>query len=165
METVLQGFDPILFFTFLAACGAAAATGAMFQPGEWYRSLQKPVWTPPGFVFPLVWTTLYLLMAFTAMRVAQLPGSGQALAFWGAQIAFNTLWTPVFFGLHRMKAALVVMAGLWTSVALTTWAFWALDPLAGALFAPYLLWVTIAAALNASVLRLNPTASRAAVAP
>lgn len=158
----LGGFDPVLFLTFLVACGAAAATGAMFKPGAWYEGLTKPWWTPPGFVFPLVWTTLYLLMAYTAMRVAQQPGSGQALALWAAQIAFNTLWTPVFFGLHRMRAALVVMTGLWTSVALTTLAFWQVDPLAGALFAPYLLWVTIAAALNASVLRLNPAiASRA----
>lgn len=162
----VAGFDPLLFLTFLSACGAAAATGAMFNPGAWYDSLKKPRWTPPGFVFPLVWTTLYLAMAWAAMRVAQLPGSGQALAFWAAQIAFNTLWTPIFFGLHRMRAAMVAMAGLWLTVAATTWAFWQLDTLAGLLFVPYLLWVSIAAALNLSVIRLNPAiASRAGAAP
>lgn len=150
------GFDIWLFATFLVACGAAATTGAMFEPGAWYRRLDKPRWTPPGWAFPLAWTTLYLCMAFAAMRVAQLPDSGQALAFWGAQIAFNTLWTPIFFGLRRMRAALVVMAGLWLTVAATCLAFWQLDTLAGALFAPYLMWVTIAGALNLSVLRRNP---------
>lgn len=153
-----------LFLTFLAACGAAAATGAMFEPGAWYLRLRKPVWTPPGWMFPLVWTVLYIAMAVAAARVAVLPGSGQALAFWGAQIAFNTLWTPVFFGLHRMGAALVVMAGLWLFVALTTASFWMLDPVAGMLFAPYLLWVTIAAALNLTVWRMNPAPPRPAPA-
>jgi translocator protein len=95
-------------------------------------------------------------MSFAAMRIAQLPDAGQALAFWAAQIAFNTLWTPVFFGLHRMRAAMVVMAGLWLSVAATTLAFWQLDLIAGLLFVPYLIWVTIAGALNLSVLRRNP---------
>jgi translocator protein len=150
-----------LFLTFLAACGAAAATGAMFEPGAWYDRLHKPVWTPPGWVFPVTWTVLYICMSVSAARVAVLPGSGQALAFWGAQIAFNTLWTPVFFGLHRMAAAMVVMVGLWVFVALTMVSFWALDPVAGMLFAPYLLWVTIAAALNLSVWRMNPDTPRA----
>jgi tryptophan-rich sensory protein len=150
------GFDIGLFATFLVAAGAAATTGAMFDPGNWYNRLDKPVWTPPGWAFPLVWSILYISMAIAAMRVAQLPGSGQALAFWAAQIAFNTLWTPVFFGLHRMRAAMVVMAGLWLTVAATTLAFWQHDLIAGLLFAPYLLWVTIAGALNFSVLRRNP---------
>ncbi len=148
--------DAWLFFTFLAACGAAAATGAMFKPGAWYDGLDKPSWTPPGVAFPIVWTTLYLLMAFAAMRVALLPGSGQALAFWAAQIAFNTLWTPVFFGLRRMRAALVVLVGLWVFVALTCVSFWILDPVAGVLMVPYLLWVSLAGALNVSLWRRNP---------
>ncbi len=148
--------DWSLFLTYLAACGAAAATGAMFQPGAWYEGLQKPSWTPAKWVFPVAWTTLYLFMSFAAMRVAQIEGSGQALAFWSLQIAFNTLWTPVFFGLRRMRAAMIVMVGLWLSVAATTWTFFGVDLIAGLLFLPYLLWVSIAGALNFSVLRLNP---------
>jgi tryptophan-rich sensory protein len=145
-----------LFLTFLGACGAAAATGAMFEPGRWYDGLDKPRWTPPGFVFPLVWTVLYILMALAAMRVALLPGSGQALAFWALQIALNTLWTPIFFGLHRMRAALVVISMLWLAVAATLVSFWMLDPVAGAMLLPYLVWVTIAAALNRAVNLRNP---------
>jgi tryptophan-rich sensory protein len=148
-----------LFLTFLVACGGAAATGAMFQPGEWYAALKKPSWTPPNWLFPVAWTTLYLLMSLSAMRVAGVPDAGQALAFWAMQIAFNTLWTPVFFGLRRMRAAMVVMVMLWLSVAASTVAFWQVDWLAGLMFLPYLAWVSVAGALNFSVWRLNPDQS------
>ena len=145
-----------LFLTFLGACGAAAATGAMFKPGDWYDALSKPSWTPPDWVFPVTWTVLYVLMAWSASRIAQLPGSGQAMGFWALQIAFNTLWTPVFFGLRRMGAGMVIILCLWAAVALTLVAFWRLDWLSGLIFAPYLVWVTIASALNFSVWRRNP---------
>lgn len=148
--------DYTLFFTFLAACGAAAATGALFSPGAWYRSLHKPVWTPPDWLFPVAWTTMYLCMSAAAARVAVLPDAGQALALWSVQIAFNALWTPVFFGLKRMGAGLVVVLCLWVAVALTLVALWRLDWIAGLLFAPYLTWVTVASALNATVWRMNP---------
>jgi tryptophan-rich sensory protein len=95
-------------------------------------------------------------MAAAGARVAPLEGSGQAMAFWALQIAFNTLWSPVFFGLRRMRASMIVMAGLWLSVFATFLAFLNLDPIAGALLAPYVLWVTIAGALNWSVWRRNP---------
>ena len=146
-----------LFLIFLAACGAAAATGAMFKPEEWYRSLTKPWWTPPPWVFPVAWTTLYLCMAYSAMRIALLPNDGYALAFWALQIALNTLWTPVFFGLHRIRSGMVVMVFLWLAVAAMTYSFFQLDTIAGFVILPYLIWVTIAAALNFSVMRLNPT--------
>lgn len=148
--------DFTLFFTYLAACGAAATTGAMFNPGDWYKSLAKPKWTPPDWVFPVTWTVLYLFMAASAARIAVLPDTGQALALWSVQIAFNTLWTPVFFGLRRLRAAMIVMVGLWLSVAGTTLAFFMHDTWAGLMFVPYLIWVTIAGALNLSVLQRNP---------
>jgi tryptophan-rich sensory protein len=148
--------DWLLFLIFLASCGAAAATGAMFKPGDWYDGLEKPTWTPPRWAFPLAWTFLYLVMAFAAARVAQLPGSAHALAIFALQIALNTLWTPVFFGAHRMGAALIVIVFLWIAVAAMMFAFFALDWFAGLLIVPYLLWVSVAMALNWSLRRLNP---------
>ena len=147
--------DWLIFAVFMFACSAAATTGAMFEPGAWYRSLTKPRWTPPDWLFPVAWTTLYICMSLAAMRVAIAGDSGLALAMWSAQIAFNTLWTPVFFGLKRMGAALIVMVGLWSSVAATLVLFWQIDLIAGLLFVPYLAWVTVAGALNLSVWRLN----------
>lgn len=150
--------DLSLFLTHLAACGAAAATGAMFQPGDWYMGLKKPGWTPPRWLFPTAWTTLYLLMSLAAARIGALqgPGVGQALGLWSVQIALNTLWTPIFFGLHRMRSALIVMAFLWLAVAATMVSFFRLDFWAGVMFLPYLAWVSTAFTLNLSVLRLNP---------
>lgn len=94
-------------------------------------------------------------MAWSASRVAVLPGASQAMALWAVQIAFNALWTPIFFGLHRLRSAMIAMVGLWLSVAGTMVAFFQLDFWAGMMFAPYLLWVTIAGALNFSVWRRN----------
>lgn len=148
-----------LFLTFLAACLAAGATGALFNPGDWYNSLKKPSWTPPNWLFPVAWTTLYLCMSVAASRVAGLAGSvaevGPALAFWALQIALNTLWTPVFFGLRRMGAGLVILILLWLSVAATLVSFWRIDLIAGLLILPYIIWVSVAGALNFSVWRLN----------
>ena len=146
----------LIFAIFFAACGGAGATGAMFPPGDWYKTLNKPSWTPPDWVFPVAWTTIYLLISFAGARVAMMEGSGYALAFWAMQAAFSTLWTPVFFGLRRLKGALLVMAPLWVAVLGATVSIFALDVWAGLAFVPYMVWVTVAAALNASVAGMNP---------
>ncbi|WP_375253840.1 TspO/MBR family protein [Yoonia sp.] len=148
--------DIWLFLLFLAATFAAGATGGLFPTGEWYKSLNKPSWTPPNWLFPVAWTSIYLLIAFAGARVAVLDGNAYAMAFWGLQIAFNTLWTPVFFGLRNMKASLPIMAGLWLAVLGATITHFQVDTLAGLAFVPYLVWVTVAAALNLAMLRLNP---------
>jgi tryptophan-rich sensory protein len=144
-----------LFLTFLAACAAPALAGALFRPGEWYAGLSKPAWTPPNWLFPLVWAFLYVTMSLAAARVAGLPGTGQAVALWTVQITLNTLWSGVFFGLRRMAVGGVVLTALWLAVAATLAAFWPHDRLAALLLAPYLLWVTLAWALNWSVWARN----------
>lgn len=141
---------------FLAASVAAAATGILFRPGPWYRALKKPRWTPPNLAFPLVWTALYLGSSYGAARVALQPGAGLALAFWAMQIAFNTLWTPVFFGAHRLGGGLFVMAGLIVALLGMVVTFWALDLVAGLLVLPYLAWILVAASLNWWIWRNNP---------
>lgn len=145
-----------LFLIFLVASAGAASTGMLFPPGTWYEGMRKPSWTPPRWAFPTVWTFLYLASSLAASRVAGLPGSGMAMAFWAMQIAFNTLWTPMFFGLRRMKGALIAMALLWVAVVGMLVTFWPLDWFAGLLIAPYVIWVSVAAALNLTVVRLNP---------
>ncbi len=145
-----------LFLIFLAACFAAGSTGGLFPPGPWYRELSKPSWTPPDWVFPVTWTTLYICMASAGARVALADNNAFAMALWSLQIALNGLWTPVFFGLQKIKLGLIVLIALWLSVAATMIALWMVDWISGLLFVPYLVWVTIAGALNASVMQLNP---------
>ena len=143
------------FYIFLLACGAAAATGIIFKPGAWYEALQKPKFTPPNWAFPVAWTTIYLLLAWAGYRLTVLPGSETVLALWAAQIALNTLWTPVFFGAHRIFTAMVILALLWIVVAAMIVMALRLDIVTGLILFPYLLWLCVAAALNLSILRHN----------
>jgi tryptophan-rich sensory protein len=84
-----------------------------------------------------------------------LPGSEMVLALWAAQIALNTLWTPVFFGANNIVAAMVILALLWIVVAAMVVMALQLDIVTGLILFPYLLWLCVAAALNFSILRHN----------
>jgi tryptophan-rich sensory protein len=140
---------------FLIACGAAATTGMIFKPGEWYAQLDKPSFTPPNWAFPVAWTIIYLLLAWAGYRLTLLPGSQDVLALWAAQIALNTLWTPVFFGARRVFAAMLILALLLLVVAVMVVATLRLDLVTGLILLPYLLWLAVAFALNFSILRNN----------
>ncbi|MEE4748547.1 TspO/MBR family protein [Pseudomonas alliivorans] len=143
------------FFIFLLACAAAASTGIIFQPGQWYESLKKPGFTPPNWLFPVAWTIIYLLLAWAGYRLSLMPGSQAVLALWAAQIALNTLWTPVFFGAHKPFAGMVIIALLWLVVAAMVVMALSLDVITGLILFPYLVWLCVAAALNFSILRNN----------
>lgn len=155
----------LLFCIFFAACLGAGITGGLFPPGPWYRSLSKPSWTPPDWVFPVTWMILYVCMATAGARAAMAPENGYAMAFWAMQIAFNGLWTPVFFGLRNIRLGMAIIGVLWITVASCMLALFQVDTLAGWLFLPYLVWVSIAAALNAKVWQLNPEEAKKSVQP
>lgn len=155
--------EPMLL-VFVGAVALAALSGAVFKPGEWYKALAKPAWTPKDWVFPVVWTLLYAMMAFAMWLVWVEAGWAvwPAIALWFGQLVFNAGWSAVFFGLKRMDWALIEVAGLWLMVAATMIAFFQVRMDAGALLAPYLLWVTIAAVLNYQVWRMNRPAEATA---
>ena len=143
------------FYIFLLACGAAASTGIFFQPGQWYESLAKPGFTPPNWLFPVAWTTIYLLLAWAGYRLTQIPDSQVVLALWAAQIALNTLWTPVFFGAQRILASMLILTLLWLVVAVMVVLALRLDVITGLILFPYLVWLCLAGALNFFILRNN----------
>lgn len=147
--------DWTLFLIFLAASAAAGATGMLFKPGDWYEGLVKPDWRPKNWMFPLAWTTIYVLSSLAAARVAPLAGNGHAMAFWALQIALNTLWTPAFFGARRLGFSVVVMLGLVVAVLGMVVTFWRLDFWAGLMLLPYAGWLGLAAPLNLWVWRHN----------
>ena len=95
-------------------------------------------------------------MAGAGARAALSDGNALAMALWSLQIALNGLWTPVFFGLRRIRLGFLVLMLLWGSVVATTLALWQVDWIAGLLFVPYVVWVSVAGALNLAVWRLNP---------
>jgi tryptophan-rich sensory protein len=109
-------------------------------------------------MFPVAWTLIYVLSALAAARVAVLAGNAYAMGLWAAQIALNTLWTPVFFGARRMGLGMAVMIALWLVVAAMLVSFWRLDFWAALMVLPYFGWLCLAAPLNWRVWRDNPGA-------
>ncbi len=148
--------DIWVFLIFFGACVAAAATGALFPTGDWYKSLDKPNWTPPDWVFPIAWTIFYFALAFAGSRVATVPENKFAVSFWSLHIALNTLWTPVFFGSRNLKAGMVIITLMWLSTIGLIFHCFVLDQIAGLALLPYAFWVTIASLLNFSLMQRNP---------
>lgn len=146
----------IVFFLLTAA---AASAGAVFQPGEWYAALQKPPLTPPDWVFPVVWSVLYAMIAFAGWflwRARDRDSSGTlVIALWGAQLVLNAAWSWIFFGLHLPGPALAEIAVLWLAILLVVVFGIRVHRVAAAMFVPYLLWVSFAAWLNFGIWRLN----------
>ncbi len=134
----------------------AGTSGAVFKPGSWYESLDKPGWTPPDWAFPVVWTVLYVLIAWAGVLIWEGQGVGLALIAWVLQWIFNTAWSWLFFGRRRMDLAFLDVSLLWLSVVLFIVSAWPVSRLAAILFIPYLAWVTTAAWLNRVVWRMNP---------
>ncbi|MEN9572681.1 MAG: hypothetical protein RL514_536 [Verrucomicrobiota bacterium] len=140
---------------FIGLTFLAPLAGAWSPPGEWYRALAKPAWTPPGWVFGPAWTVLYLLMATAAWRVWLRTGWTTPLRCWLVQLALNAAWTPLFFGLKQPGWACAEIVLLWLAIAVTLRQFFVVEQRAGWLLVPYLLWVSFATALNFAIWRLN----------
>jgi translocator protein len=141
--------------------GLVARIAGSTETNAWYQSLSLPVFQPPGPLFGIAWAILYTLIG-TALAMVwgtkQAGGKRLALALFAIGFAINLTWSPVFFRLHMISAALVII-GVMLLVALgTSWAFWRVNRLAGWLMLPYCLWLCFAAALNISIMMLNPMA-------
>lgn len=132
-----------------------AMSGALFKPGPWYQTLQKPNWTPPNWAFPVVWTILYVMIAYAGYEIWTKAGWSTAMSLWAVQLVLNGAWSFFFFGLKRMDLALVDVGLLWLSIAGFIVVAWPISTVASLLFVPYLAWVSTAALLNFTVMRLN----------
>jgi len=139
----------------LLVLGGGIFIGASNPPGAWYAALTKPPFNPPNWVFGPAWTVLYILIAIAGWRTWRRDRSGTPMKLWWAQLAFNFLWSPVFFSAHRIDLALVVALGMLASILAFIVASWRQDRIAAWLFAPYAAWVAFASVLNASILALN----------
>jgi tryptophan-rich sensory protein len=155
MRGVLSWFGWALLTGVAAGVGGFASRNAR----GFYGMLDRPPWAPPGWLFPVVWPVLYLLMATAAWLVSRAGGAGhrEALALFVAQLVANALWTWLFFAFRRGGWAMAEVLLLLGLVAATLAAFWRVRPLAGMLLVPYLAWVAFATALTWSVWRRNPT--------
>jgi translocator protein len=151
---------------FGAAALAAGWIGSRYSPKDartklWYQRLKKPSFNPPQFVFPVVWTALYALMAVSGWRVWRTEDSGErsrALSLWASQLMSNVAWTKLFFGEHRPGLALADVVALESIVVRYIATANKIDRPAAMCFAPYAGWVAFATVLNAGIARLNPDA-------
>jgi translocator protein len=137
---------------------ATASSGALFKPGDWYRSLRRPSWTPPNWAFPLVWSILYIAIGVSGWMVWQAQGVGIAMGLWLAQLVFNAAWSWLFFGRRRMDLAFADICLLFLTILAYMIAAAPVSQTAALLFLPYAAWVATAGTLNRSVWRLNPDA-------
>lgn len=144
----------------LLALGVGTLSGYFARTGleTVYPLLEKSPLTPPGAVFPVVWTVLYLLMGLGLALVMRRggTGSGAALALWCIQLALNGAWSLLFFSAGAYLGALICLCLLWVAIFLMMLVFASVSPAAAWLQVPYFLWVSYAGYLNLVIWRLNP---------
>jgi benzodiazapine receptor len=146
----------------IVICQLAGIIGSIFTSSSvttWYRSLAKPSFTPPNWLFSPVWISLFVLMGVSAFLIWNRGLSDSrvrvALTLFVGQLLLNILWSVLFFGLRSPLAGFIEILILWIAIALTMISFWRISSLSSLLLLPYLLWVGFAAVLNYSILTLN----------
>jgi translocator protein len=149
----------LLFWVVL--CFSVAGIGGRWtapEIGSWYRTLVRPAFAPPDWLFGPVWTLLYLLMAVAAWWAGQMPPSSlrtTGLIIFLVQLGLNLAWSWIFFRRHSIPGALGEIVLLWVAIGATTVVFSLVAPVAAWLMASYWAWVTFAAVLNTAFWRLN----------
>jgi tryptophan-rich sensory protein len=153
---------PLVLFLGIAS-GRLAGSG---YGNPWFDALTKPEIMPPGWVFGLAWTILYVLMGISfaiILHARRARGRKSAITLFVLQLALNLAWSPLFFGAHRVESAFWLAVALVILAALTTLKFARIRPGAGLLMLPYVAWLVFAALLTFEIHRLNPDAE--ALAP
>lgn len=123
-----------------------------------FDTLNKPPLSPPAWLFPVVWTILYTLMgiaSYIVLTSGKTYRARSALTVYGIQLAFNFLWSIIFFNLNAYVFAFVWLVLLWILILITTVLFYRICKTAGYLLIPYILWVTFAGYLNFAIAMLN----------
>ena len=145
----------ILAVFLVVVLGVGSLLGLLSAPGEWYASLNKPPFNPPGWLFGPVWFTLYVLIGIAGWRTFLAEPNGPAMKLWYGQMVLNWLWTPVFFSLHQLWLALVVIVAMLALIYAFIANRWSRDRISALLFVPYAMWVSFATVLNFSIAILN----------
>jgi len=155
-------FKPFAFIINIAIPLAMGAIGAWFTSQyvkTWYVTLNKPSFNPPNWVFPPVWTTLFILMGIAAYLVwlkrKEVQHFNRTVAIYLIQLVLNVMWSFLFFYAHEIGLALFEIIALLLVIIINAMVFYKIDKTAGLLFIPYILWVGFAAILTYSIFSLN----------
>ena len=152
-------FTPVIVAA-LCAILIGALGGSLTDVGPWYQQRRKPAWVPPNWAFGAIWTTIFALATIAAVQGWRQVREDRARREWLIGLFalngfLNVLWSLLFFRLHRPDLALVEVAALWLSIAALIVFLGRRSWLPAALLAPYLVWVSIASALNLVVVQAN----------
>ncbi len=130
---------------------------SLFSGNMSYSSFNKPSFSPPPFLFPIVWTILYTLMGISSYIIysSDSPNKRKALIIYAVQLFFNFFWSILFFGFSQYLFAFIWLIILIILIIIMIYQFYAIEPLAAFLQIPYLLWCLFAAYLNFIIYRLN----------
>ena len=142
----------------LLVLGGGTLIGLVVHPDGWYAALHKPVFTPPNWIFAPVWSALYLMIALAGWKAWQVPAPARTtlVVLWSLQLVLNFCWSPLFFGLHQITFALVIICGLLLTILAFILVAWRRGERQTALLmVPYGAWVSFATVLNAAFYRLN----------
>lgn len=122
-----------------------------------FSRINKPPLSPPGFLFPIVWTILYILMGIASyiVVISNDHRTDSALRVYGLQLFFNFFWSIFFFNLEWYLFSFLWLIVLWLLILLTIIRFSQINKTAGLLMIPYLLWVSFAGYLNLGIYLLN----------
>jgi tryptophan-rich sensory protein len=147
---------------FIGLCLLVGATAAAFNAPAmegWYPSLTQPPGNPPNWLFPVVWTTLFVMIGTSAWLVWWRAPQGRrqtaALTLWGWQLLLNAAWSPAFFGMKSPALGLMVIVPMLLLIGMTVASFARLNRTAALLLVPYLCWTSYATYLNAGFWWLN----------
>lgn len=150
---------PLLINLFIPLAVGGLSALVTMNSMESFEKLNQPPLSPPGWLFPVVWTILFTLMGISAYLVFT-SGSGKkqkntALIIYGAQLFFNFLWSIIFFNREDYLFAFIWLIALWALILANIIQFYRISKPAGILLIPYLLWVTFAGYLNLAIYFLN----------
>ena len=127
----------------------------------WYQTLIKPNIQPPGWVFGIVWPSLYFMLGLAFAMVLHARGArdrNMAIILFVSQFVINLTWSPIFFGAHQVTAAFFIIIAMLGVAIATTVAFARVRKAAAWLMVPYLVWISFASILNFQIDQLNPDA-------
>lgn len=142
---------------------SASASPNASASSAWYKSLNQSPLTPPSWVFPIAWTTLYILIIASGVVFLSAPSTTIRAAvrspgffYYCAAWVLNLSWSPLFFTLQRPDLSFVVILAMLTCIALNIRAFYPVSRLAAYLLVPYFAWVSFATYLNGYIFFMNP---------
>lgn len=156
----MSDFDPVIAAAIAWAVGLCLIGGLMTPRAEWYARLNKPSWQPPGWAFGPAWTLILGLAAWSgviAWNAAAGPAEQRSiLVLFAVNGLCHLAWSPLFFKAQRPDWALIEVVFLWASLVAMVVGLWPISVTAAMLILPYLAWVSFAAYLNLTIVRLNP---------